>query len=157
MLIYHFRSDPTVHKVSSKRALVLAKWGYRIVCIADCPGVEKVADPHACIRQKLAIVVGDPELAKQLQVTNFDKTEIEELLNWLAGQQTVSRGGPAPLCPIRSPNTGTGVVHVPSKRGGADIALQQTTRDGQQRLATTRGGPRPAGGEAQDAYPARHM
>jgi len=69
------------------RVLALAKWGYRIVCTADCPGVEKVSDPHAYIKQKFAIVVGDLELARRLQVANFDVAEIEELLSWLASQQ----------------------------------------------------------------------
>ena len=55
-----------------------------------CPGVEKVADPHAYIKQKFAIVVGDPDLAKRLQVANFDEAEIEELLNWLASQQAAA-------------------------------------------------------------------
>ncbi|ABO08729.1 hypothetical protein [Pyrobaculum calidifontis] len=73
-----------------ERALALAKWGFRIVCTADCPGVEKVADPHAYIKQKFAIVVGDPDLAKRLQVANFDEAEIEELLNWLASQQAAA-------------------------------------------------------------------
>jgi len=77
-------------KCPPERALALAKWGYRIVCTADCPGVEKVADPHAYIKQKFAIVVGDPELAKKLQVANFDEAEIEELLNWLASQQAAA-------------------------------------------------------------------
>jgi len=48
-----------------------------------------VSNPHTYIKQKFAIVVRDPELAKRLQVANFDETEIEELLSWLASQQTV--------------------------------------------------------------------
>jgi len=75
--------------VSLLRALALAKWGYRIVYTADCADIEKVSNPHAYIKQKFAIVVGGPELAKRLQVANFNETEIEELLSWLAGQQTV--------------------------------------------------------------------
>jgi len=73
-----------------ERVLALAKWGFRIVCTADCPGVEKVADLHAYIKQKFAIVVGDPELAKKLQVANFDEAEIEEFLSWLASQQAAA-------------------------------------------------------------------
>jgi len=88
--IYRCGSGFTLHKVPPEYALALAKWGYRIACIADCPGVEKVADHHAYVKQKFAIVVGDPELAKRLQVANFDKAEIEEFLNWLASQQAAA-------------------------------------------------------------------
>jgi len=83
-VVFLFTRCPPEH------ALALAKWGFRIVCTADCPGVEKVADLHAYIKLKLAIVVGDPELAKRLRVANFDEAEIEELLNGLASQQAVA-------------------------------------------------------------------
>ncbi|ABO08186.1 hypothetical protein [Pyrobaculum calidifontis] len=48
--------------------LELRRFGYLLVSTADCQGVEKAVDVKAYVRGKFAVVVGDAELAKRLDV-----------------------------------------------------------------------------------------
>jgi len=63
--------------------LELRRFGYLLASTADCQGVEKVDDVEAYIQDKFAIVVGNAELAKRLDVGHMSWGEALEFLKWL--------------------------------------------------------------------------
>jgi len=63
--------------------LELRRFGYLLASTADCHGVEKVGDIEAYIQDKFAIVVGDAELAKRLDVGHMTWEEALDFLRWL--------------------------------------------------------------------------
>jgi len=63
--------------------LGLRRFGYSLVSTVDCQDVEKVDDVEAYIRDKFAIVVGNTELAKRLDVGHMTWDEALEFLKWL--------------------------------------------------------------------------
>jgi len=64
--------------------LELKRFGYLLASTADCQGVERVDDAEAYVRGKFAVVVGDVELAKRLDVAYMTW---EEALNFLRAQR----------------------------------------------------------------------
>jgi len=62
--------------------LELKRLGYLIVSTADCQGVEKVDDVEAYVRGRFALVVGDAELAKRLDVGYMSWEEAFDFLKW---------------------------------------------------------------------------
>jgi len=62
--------------------LELKRLGYWLASTADCQGVEKVDDAEANIRGRFAIVVGDVELAKRLDVAYMALDEALDFLKW---------------------------------------------------------------------------
>jgi len=63
--------------------LELRRFGYLIASTADCQGVEKVGDIEAYVRGRFAIVVGNAELAKRLDVGHMTWGEALEFLKWV--------------------------------------------------------------------------
>jgi len=63
--------------------LELRRLGYRLASTADCQDVEKVDDVEAYVRGRFAIVVGNTELAKRLDVGHMTWDETLEFLKWL--------------------------------------------------------------------------
>jgi len=63
--------------------LELRRFGYSLASTADCQDVERVADVEAYVQDKFAIVVGNADLAKKLDVGHMTWDEALDFLKWL--------------------------------------------------------------------------
>jgi len=62
--------------------LELKRLGYLLASTADCQGVERITDVEAYIQGKFALVVGDAELAKRLDLGHMAWEEALDFLRW---------------------------------------------------------------------------
>jgi hypothetical protein len=62
----------------------LVMWGFVVASLSRCPDVEHVADVRSYIEGKFVIIVGDRELAEELEVGHATVAEAEEFLLWLS-------------------------------------------------------------------------
>jgi len=73
--------------MSARELLKLKCFGYLLVSTADCQGGKRVDDNKAYIRGKFAMVVGDEELAKRLDVGHMEWEGALDFLGWLLSRQ----------------------------------------------------------------------
>jgi len=66
--------------------LELKRFGYLLASTVDCQGVEKAVDVEAHIQGKFAVVVGDVELAKRLDVAYMTWEEASDFIRWIQSQ-----------------------------------------------------------------------
>lgn len=66
-------------------AAKLRQWGIEVVSLAECPGVRRVSKHRLreFIEGKIAVVVGDKELAQRLGVAYASYREVEDFLRYL--------------------------------------------------------------------------
>lgn len=66
-------------------AAQLRQWGIEVVSLAECPGVRRVSKHRLreSIEGKIAVVVGDKELAQRLGVAYASYREVEDFLRYL--------------------------------------------------------------------------
>jgi hypothetical protein len=76
-VVFIFRDCPPPHLKD------LVMWGFVVVSLSRCPGVEHVADVRSYIEGKFVIVVDDRELAERLGVGHATVAEVEKFLLWL--------------------------------------------------------------------------
>mgnify|MGYP000482064669 CR=1 FL=1 len=64
-MVFIFRGCPPPH------LMALARWGFVVVSLSRCPGVEHVADVRRYIEGRFVVIVGDRELAEELGVATL--------------------------------------------------------------------------------------
>jgi len=77
-MVFIFRGCPPPH------LMALARWGFVVVSLSRCPGVEHVADVRRYIEGRFVVIVGDRELAEELGVGHATVAEAENFLRWLS-------------------------------------------------------------------------
>jgi hypothetical protein len=77
-VVFIFRDCPPPHLKD------LVMWGLVVASLSRCPGVEHVADVRSYIEGKFVIIVGDRELAEELEVGYATVAEVEKFLLWLS-------------------------------------------------------------------------
>ncbi|MEM0276418.1 hypothetical protein [Pyrobaculum sp.] len=78
--VFIFKDCPPPQAVAKLR-----QWGIEVVALAECPGVQRVFKYRLreVIRGKIAVVVGDKELAQRLGVAYASYQEVEDFLRYL--------------------------------------------------------------------------